>query len=247
LNRAEAKYQFEDVFTSSAEYASRFSGAVGDWLLAIQEQTILQLVDSLLLTDRPVFDLGGAHGQFAPIAKKLGKKIIIGASHIDAFRQLRERNLSAAAEQGGIVGSVLNWPLASSSFELVSCLRLLSHIDDWQGLIKEMCRVSDSFVLVEYPTFYSANLLNSILFPLKKKLEGNTRTFTCFKHSQIDAAFRVNGYELAQRKSQFVWPMVLHRKLKSVIISKLLERSAKLFCLDRLIGNPSLALYKKSK
>ncbi|NEO49979.1 MAG: class I SAM-dependent methyltransferase, partial [Moorea sp. SIO4A3] len=50
-----------DIETSSEDYASRFAGEIGAWLLKVQEDATLKM-----LTPYPkatILDVGGGHGQ----------------------------------------------------------------------------------------------------------------------------------------------------------------------------------------
>lgn len=243
MNSGFEKYQFEDVFTASDDYASRFSGDAGKWLLSVQEQTILELIANKLSSKAEILDIGGAHGQLIPVARILQKNLQILASHDDAFKFLagRENN----PDFGQTVSDIFSLPFEKNSFELVTSVRLISHCEPWQKLVQEMCRVSSRYVLIDYPPLISSNILNSIFFPLKKKLEGNTRTFTIFKHSELDAEFSKNGFQLIERRGQFFWPMVIHRKIKSVKSSQFLELIPAMLGITRIFGNPAIAVYKR--
>lgn len=243
MNNCNTAYEFEDVFTASENYASRFSGSVGKWLLDVQYKTILECLSGRLNTNKPVLDLAGAHGQLLDLATVLGKRLLIVASHLQAFRSLRSRIDKEQSQK--VVSNLLQLPYADNSFEIVSSIRFISHIENWQGFIAEMCRVSDKYVIIDYPPLASSNIFYSLLFPLKKKMEGNTRTFTIFKHNEIDDVFKAHGFTKIQRKGQFFWPMVLHRKIKSVALSKFLELIPAKLGLTKILGNPVIAIYSR--
>ncbi len=236
-------YKFEDVFTASDGYASRFAGETGEWLLSVQEKTILSLLKDKIQAGSEMLDVGGAHGQLIPVARALNLRLKIAASHQDAVSFLSKRTNQAI--HADVTEDLFNLPYRDNSYKLVSSVRLISHIDPWQKHLEEICRVSSEYVLIDYPPLVSSNLLNTLLFPLKKKMEGNTRTFTIFKHSEIDAEFKRNGYQLVARKGQFFWPMVVHRKIKSVRLSNILEFPASFLGLQKIFGNPVIALYQK--
>jgi hypothetical protein len=52
-----------DIHTSSDEYALRFSGPAGEWMLAVQERIALRMVRRF--PDATILDVGGGHGQLA--------------------------------------------------------------------------------------------------------------------------------------------------------------------------------------
>ena len=241
------QYKFEDIFTSSKEYASRFAGPIGAWLLSVQEEAILQALFSNVSDGARMLDLGGAHGQLIEIASRLNLDLSIVASHEDGFKNLRNR-LAASnlheVEYQAITSDLFSVPAEDRYFDVVASVRLISHCEDWKSLIAEMCRLSSNLIVIDYPPKVSNNILYSLFFPIKKKLEGNTRTFTIFSHKEIEGCFNANGFRLQRRIGQFFWPMVIHRKLKSVAISKFIEKIAALFGLVYFFGNPTIAVFQ---
>jgi ubiquinone/menaquinone biosynthesis C-methylase UbiE len=238
-------YSYEDIFTSTPQYESRFSGETGKWFIHVQNETILKCIGDLN-TASVLLDVGGGHGQLREATEKLGMRYLVLASHSDAFGHLRQRAGNRAQEaEKGLVSDLLNLALKDKSIAVVSCVRLVSHIDQWKRLIAEICRVSSEKVIIDYPPLVSSNIFYKIMFPLKKLLEGSTRTFTIFSHTEIEKVFEEQGFKLKEKAGQFFWPMVLHRKLKSVAISRILEAIAKVFGLVRLLGNPTIAVFER--
>ena len=244
------QYKFEDVFTSSKEYASRFAGKIGAWLLSVQEEAILEVLYGEVAEGQKMLDLGGAHGQLIEIASRLNLDLTIVASHEDAISNLKERIPEIekdSSECQTTVADLLDLPFADGSFAVVASVRLISHCNDWKKLVAEMCRVSNDLVILDYPPLASSNIFYKLFFPIKKLLEGNTRTYEIFSHAQIEQEFARNGFYLQQRVGQFFWPMVIHRKLNSPRASRLLEKLSQLLGLVRLFGNPVIAAFCREK
>lgn len=244
-----ADYKFEDVFTSSQGYADRFAGKIGQWLISLQNKAILKVLSGRSKKAQ-MLDVGGGHGQLIELAAELGLELHLSVSHEDALSNLSKRMHNLGKDNlsyEGIVSDLFSIPCKDKSFFVVSSVRLLSHCDDWKRLVSEFCRLSSDYVVVDYPPILSSNIFYKILFPIKKILEGNTRTFTIFRHSEIDNVFLENGFKIKERIGQFFWPMVLHRKLNSVPVSRTLENAAALLGLVRLFGNPTIALYERVK
>ena len=136
------------------------------------------------------------------------------------------------------VADMLRLPYPDRSFDAVVCFRLVTHCRRWQTLISEMCRVARQAVIIDYPTSQSVNFAAPHLFAAKKHLEGNTRTFRLFRHSEIEGEFLRHGFEFNMREGQFVLPMVLHRQLKCRRLSAWLEGKCKQYGLTRKWGSP---------
>ena len=110
-----------------------------------------------------------------------------------------------------------------------------------------MCRTAEHAVIVDYPVWFSFNFLSPILFSIKRKLEGNTRTYTLFSSHEVRREFRKHGFRLSSLKKQFFFPMGLHRTLKNPILSRRLEAAARMLGLTRLFGSPIVAKFVREE
>ena len=54
-----------DIETSNDDYATRFCGKVGAWMLGMQERGVLKLLAAAVPRGAAVLDVGGGHGQLA--------------------------------------------------------------------------------------------------------------------------------------------------------------------------------------
>ena len=105
----------------------------------------------------------------------------------------------AAGRVRFVTGDVLALPFPDRAFDFVVSVRLLPHCERWPALVAELCRVARRAVVVDYPTLESLNRVAPALFGAKKRLEGNTRTFTLFTHREVEAAFSAAGFAPAGR------------------------------------------------
>lgn len=223
-----------DIETASDEYAARFSGEAGAFFL--ERQTALTLE---LLRDLPgatVLDVGGGHAQLAEPLVRQGYRVTVTGS--DPLCRQRLDRLLPAGSFTYQTCDCLALPFADRSFEVVMAFRLLPHAERWPQLLAEMCRVAERCVVVDYPDRRSSNVLYQLLFAAKKRLEGNTRTFTLFSRSQIAGALAKNGFAGSRFRPEFFLPMVLHRKLNHRGLSVLLEGASRLCGLTCLLGSP---------
>lgn len=223
-----------DIATASDDYAGRFAGAVGAWMLKVQETAVLDL-----LRNHPgvtVLDVGGGHGQLAiPLCREKHRLTVVGSD------QVCRQRIAAIVDAGQcrfLVADLLKLPFADGSFDTVVCFRLVTHCAHWPELIAELCRVAARAVIVDYPTSQSLNCIAPHLFGAKKKLEGNTRTFRLFRHAEIIDAFARHDFMPGRRQGQFCLPMVLHRILKCRPLSVAAENLLRLTGLTRRWGSP---------
>jgi len=232
-----------DIATSNDDYATRFRGATGAWMLRVQEKAVVTLLRGLLPPGATVLDVGGGHGQLArPLAEAGYKVTVIGSA--PSCRH-RIRDLVDAGKVSFEVGNVVDLPHGADSFDAVVAVRMLTHCSVWPTLVKEMCRVSRGVVVTDYPTSQSLNAIAPALFKAKKKFEKNTRTWTLFKHREVRDAFEASGYAMTGRVGQFFLPMVVHRALKCKPLSAFLEGVCRALGLSRLWGTPVVGRWEK--
>jgi SAM-dependent methyltransferase len=223
-----------DIETASDDYASRFSGPVGAWMLGVQERAVTALLGPA--AGRSVLDVGGGHGQLAGALARAGWRVTVHGSDPSCARRLAP--LLAAGSVRFVAGDVLALPFADRSFDAVVSVRLLPHCTDWPALLAELCRVARHAVVVDYPTSESLNRVAPALFGAKKRIEKNTRTFTLFTHRQVEQALVACGFAPAGRVAQFLLPMVLHRALRCRPCSAALEAICRGAGLTRRWGSP---------
>ena len=223
-----------DIETSSENYASRFSGAVGEWFLKIQEKATLKMLKNH--SGSTILDVGGGHGQTAPALVQNGYSVTVLGSDENCKNRIRTLlNQGLCQFQ---VGNLIRLPYPDQSFDVVISYRLIPHVRRWQELIAELSRVAKRCVIIEFPSVYSVNVIVPLLFKFKKKLEGNTRPFTSFKESTLLKEFEQHHFFKSARFPEFFMPMVLHRVLKMPKFSALLENSFRLTGLTSILGSP---------
>jgi SAM-dependent methyltransferase len=223
-----------DVETSSEDYARRFEGPVGRFFLEVQARATRELLAGW--PGATVLDVGGGHGQVAGPLADAGYQVTVAGS--DPSCRARVASLVDAGRARFETVDLLNLPFPDESFDVALSYRLLSHVTRWPDLARELCRVARRAVLVDYPTFRSVNAAAEPLFALKKGVEGNTRPFTVFRDTEIEATFAAHGFHPTGRRPQFFWPLALHRALRMAPLSHGLEGIAAFVGLRRLLGSP---------
>ena len=230
-----AKYtETADIETATAGYAARFAGPVGQYFLDRQAAITMEL-----LADSPastVLDVGGGHGQMVGSLAHLGFVVTVTGSADSCGVALATR--VKPEEVKYLTCDSLNLPFEKNSFDVVLSFRLLTHAKQWQALIAELCRVADKSVIVDYTDKRSSNILYSMLFDMKKKMEGNTRPFALYTRSQISDEFIKNGFSAPVFKPKFLLPMVVHRKLNSRVFSSAVEIIFRWTGLTYFFGSP---------
>ncbi len=223
-----------DIETSNDDYATRFRGATGAWLLEVQERITLDLLRKQ--DCKTVLDVGGGHGQLAvPMTREGYNVTVLGSA---ASCEHRVRSITENGTATFVVGNVIELPFADASFDAVLCFRLITHCERWPLLIRELCRVARRAVIADYPTNQGLNAIAPALFNAKKKFEVNTRTWTLFRHEQIRREMEKNGWRVADRRGQFFFPIVVHRMLKCRPVSAAMESVSRAVGFNHLWGSP---------
>jgi SAM-dependent methyltransferase len=223
-----------DIETSSEDYARRFGGAVGAWFLQVQEEMVLELTAPW--RGGRALDVGGGHAQLArPLAAQGFDVTVLGSDPV-----CRQR-LDLLLPPGSCrfeTGELPRLPFPDRSFDVVLAVRLLAHMDGWRPLLAEMCRVAAHAVVVDYSDLQGFNLLYGPLFSWKKAVEGNTRTFRCFRPGEVAAELARHGFGHPTVRRELFVPMVVHRALGRAGLSRGVERVSAALGLTRALGSP---------
>lgn len=223
-----------DIETSSADYASRFAGKAGAHLLSVQAAALASVLNDC--APGTALDVGGGHGQLVDPLRAMGWAVTVLGSDPACERNLRE--LHGKRDCNFVRGDLLALPFADRSFDLVVSVRLVSHVEAWEKLLAQMCRVARKWVVIDYPSTAGLNALTPLLFGLKKGFEGNTRTYRSFSRREIDGAFSSHGFRFGSVRKQFFMPMVAHRALKSAAPLRFAEAVSRGLGLTALGGSP---------
>lgn len=211
-------------------------------MLARQAAITLTLLQDL--ENASVLDVGGGHGQTAPILAERGYKVSVLASTKAAVSS----TLQPLLDNGRVTlltGDLRRPPAKDHSYDVVLSYRLLAHARDLPGLVAGLSRTARRSVIVDYATSRSFNAAAELLFPAKKKVEQNTRPFLVLRDRDVEALFRQQGFVRSARRPQFFWPMALHRALGRVSLSRGIEGLATMTGLRTLLGSPVIARFDR--
>lgn len=206
----------------------RFGGPIGSLVAASQAKTLSDFAGTV--QDRRILDVGTGTGRAALLFARGGARV----TAVDASEQMLEVARARAEEQGvrGIsfgVGDAHALDYADRGFDIVCCLRLLMHTPRWRGVIAELCRVADRFVIVDYPSAASVALVESIARRAVHAVGVNTEAYRVFTYRSIADTFERSGFSIRSVRRQFVLPIALHKAIGSRAFTERSEHA-----LDRL-------------
>lgn len=235
---ARAGRETPDIETSSEGYARRFAGRAGAYMLAVQEQAVRAVLPP---PGGRLLDVGGGHAQLAGPLAGLGWQVTVAGSSPECRARLKRM----ADPVEFVSGDLTALPSPNRAFEVVLSVRLIAHMENWRGLVGELCRLADRTVVIDYPTLASPNLLALATFPLKRAIEKNTRTYRSFWPLEIEREFARHGFHKTMERRQFVLPMGLHRLFKGAAPVRLAEEALRAGGVTRLIGNPVIVRFDR--
>lgn len=223
-----------DIENASAEYASRYNGAVGEFFLKKQTEVVLSLLKDLPKAN--ILDVGGGHAQLAEPLVKNGFDVTVTGSDASCRNRLLQRISRVDFEY--TTCDLLKLPFEDNSFDVVMAFGLLSQVDHWRELLAELLRVAKRCVLFDYPDRRSTNIFYNQFFDMKKRVEGDTRPFRLYSRSEIVTELKLHGFQKPLIKPQFFCPMVVHRAVNMLFFSRFIEMCAQLTGLTRCFGSP---------
>ncbi|OGV63690.1 MAG: hypothetical protein A2498_11625 [Lentisphaerae bacterium RIFOXYC12_FULL_60_16] len=232
-----------DIETASDAYAARFAGPAGEWMLALQRRRVLAW-----LAEHPgstVLDAAGGHAQLAIPLAEAGHCVTVTGSSPECARRLEGHARAGHLDFRQV--DHLHLPFDDRQFAFTVCIRFLPHCGRWRELIAELCRVTQTAVIVDYPAWRSVNVFSGLLFAAKRRWEGNTRPYALFRHRAVREIFRQNGFDPGDRYAQFFFPMVLHRMLNRPGLSAALEWIPRVCGLTAGFGSPVLARFVRKE
>jgi ubiquinone/menaquinone biosynthesis C-methylase UbiE len=223
-----------DLDSSTDLYASRFSGEIGNWMLDVQRRALAELLT--LPSASSVLDVGGGHAQLTPFLLEAGYNVTIHGSCVAA--QGRAAPFIASGRCSWSEGPLDTLPYDTASFDAVVSFRILPHVDDWRGYLRELCRVAGSAVIIDYPSAKSVNIVSGALYQLKLMIEKTTRPYRLFWDSEVRDVLKDAGFSTTQEVRQYVLPMAAHRALGRRQVSEQCEALARRLGATARVGSP---------
>ena len=121
----------------------RFGGASGAWVDAREIEIVLSLVPSF----RRALDLGCGTGRLTRALVQRGTTIGVDSSSA-MLPQARQKSLSVLAQ-----ADAFDLAFADASFDVVTALRVVFHIEDMESLFSEIARILTPWGVVVFDTY----------------------------------------------------------------------------------------------
>ena len=234
-----------DVETATVDYAHRFNGPTGQFLLRRQASGVRRLLGSPPLHPLRVLDVGGGHAQLTALLLEGGSDVWVQGSDPSCAQRIELLAAASGRRLHFVASSLWTLPFPDAYFDIVVGIRLLAHVERWQELLGEMARVCRYRLMIDYPPLVGVNALESTLLPLKRRIEGNTRPYFSYMKGDLLRVLRCEGFQRFAVEKQFLVPMAVHRALRNPRLSDMLESTCRALGLTALLGGPVLLLAER--
>lgn len=227
---------YADASMASSFDAARFGGPIGAIVLGDQEQVLREFLGDV--RGLRILDMATGTGRAALSLAKQGA-IVTG---IDASAEMLEVARKRAADAGLSVEFVqgdahaLAYP--DRSFDDVVCLRMLMHVPDWRTALGELCRVSRSQLVFDYPAFLSPASVQVAWRRVAHTAGAKVEPYRVFRAADIARELDRHGFRVRRTHKQFVLPIAVHKAIGSPRFTRSSEHVLASLGLLRLAGSP---------
>lgn len=215
---------------------ARFGGPIGRILLEDQERVLVSFLGDV--AGQRILDVGTGTGRAAIALARRGA-VVTG---VDASSEMLRVARTRARDEGLSIefqeGDAHRLAFPDRTFDRTVCLRLLMHVPDWRKAIAELCRVTRSRLVLDYPATMSAAAVQAIWRGAAAGAGQSVEAYRTFSASAISAELARHGFRVAERHKQFVLPIGFHKLLASAGFTRSVERLLAAVGLLRLAGSP---------
>ena len=230
---------YADADVAAGFDALRFGGPIGELLADTQERVIAAFLGTL--NGQHVIDVGTGTGRAALALASRGARV----TAVDASREMldvaRVRAQAAGVDVASVTFEVADahaLPFEDRSFDAAVSLRVLMHTPGWRQALAELCRVSRSRVVFDFPSARSMAALQALARRTAAALGRSTEAYRVFRPGRIRAELAAHGFRIAGVHRQFVLPIAVHKAIGSRRFTDASEGMLRAAGLNAALGSP---------
>lgn len=216
--------------------ALRFGGPIGAMLLETQEAILREALEPG--PGRSIADVGTGTGRAALALARTGARVV----GIDASQEMLAVAGRRAAEAGLDIrferGDAHALPLEDRGVDAAVCLRVLMHTPDWRRCLGELCRVSRSRIVFDFPAAASAAAIQAAGRRLQHAAGMKTEAYRVMRARDVRRELARHGWRVRAEFRQFVLPIAVHKRIGSARFTRGIERVLAAAGLLRALGSP---------
>jgi len=254
------KFMKYDEYYASKFEEKKYGHQIGKSMLDMQHKVLSKMVDE---DKSSILDVGAGTGW---ISLYLMREKSASAVALDASREMLEFARNRAKQQkmelDAILGDAHRLPIRDRSFNYVICFRTLLHLKNPKAAISEMCRVSNQ-IIVDFQSkasisgisemIMSLPNLDKFLYDLKENPMKGSRLSRLFPGGkwfflfQIRNEFRGHEFEITETQKYYALPILFHRKLNRIGLSRRLEAMFRKSKVTSVFGSPVVVKAKRMR
>jgi ubiquinone/menaquinone biosynthesis C-methylase UbiE len=234
---------YADTAVASGFDQLRFGGPIGQLVAEAQERVLLDFAGNL--AGRAVLDVGTGTGRAAFILAPRGAQVTGLDFSLEMMRVGADRARRESHAVSFLRGDAHGLPFPDRAFDLSLSFRVLMHTPGWRTCVQELCRVSRTHVIVDYPALASVASLQALARRAKQRLGRPTEAYRVFRDRVMDEAFAEAGFRVIRRHRQFALPIALHKAIGSRSFSEGVEGALARSGLVARLGSPVTILAER--
>ncbi len=227
---------YADPSMADAFDAMRFSGPIGTMLAETQDRVLAEFLGPV--DGRGVVDVGTGTGRAALGLARRGARVTGVDASEEMLRVARARAAEARVEATFEAGDAHALPYPDRAFAAAVSLRVLMHTPDWRACLRELCRVADERVVVDFPAACSAAALQAAFRRAASALGRPVEAYRVLREREVESVLASCGFHVAGWHRQFVLPIAFHKLVGSRSFTRASERVLACLGLLRLAGSP---------
>lgn len=221
--------------------AMRFSGPIGTLLAEVQERVLAEFLGDV--RGRSVLDVGTGTGRAALALASRGAIVRGLDASAEMLAVARRRADAAGLDIDFTTGDAHALPIDDNGVDASVSLRVLMHTPGWEECVAELCRVTRSRIVVDFPAATSVAALQSLA--RRWHLTRDREAYRVFTMGAIRRAFEGHGFRITRVHRQFVLPIAVHKAVRSRAFTRATEGALDAIGFLRLFGSPVTVLAER--
>jgi len=227
---------YDDPATARSFDERRFGGVIGELVAGTQARVLTNFVGRV--HNRRILDVGTGTGRAALLFARGAAQVTAVDASMEMLAVARQRAVAQGVEIAFEVGDAHALRFPDRAFDVVVSLRVLMHSPDWRACLRELCRVADQLVVVDYPSRRSFAVFQAAIRRVLHTVGVRNEPYRVFGHGEIERAFADCGFRIRSVHRQFVLPIALHKAIGSRRVTLAVEHALDRAGLLRIFGSP---------
>jgi ubiquinone/menaquinone biosynthesis C-methylase UbiE len=223
--------------------SDRFGGSIGEFIKWNQEQVVFHELHSV--EGWKIADVGAGTGRLTiPLIEK-GAKVTACDASAQMLEVLQQKTQNPHLEIRVVDAQEL--PFADRYFDCSLCFRMLLHVVDWKKAFSELCRISNDWVIIDFPPKHGFLLFAPVWHALRKLFSSKVQSYRTFEADEVFSELKSHGFEVVSIDPGFFLPLAVYRTFRS---KRLMNAAEKLFSrigLTRRFGSPFTLFARRSR